>query len=315
MTKMSHRCSALDIPPEIPAGLDALLGVARRGSATKAARDLRTTPARVLRRLGALEEALGTTLFDRTPGGLVPTPALELVLPWAEQAAGAIGQMRSQLAGLERDPVGAVHLALLPGLATFLVTRGLDAFLARYPGLSLELEPASAIVDLTRREADLAIRNVRPTAGDLVVQRLATYTLCPMATPALANRGPNPLLADLPWLDFSAPLSDTPESTWLREHLPNARVVLRAPDMQVLLTAAQAGIGVLLVAEQLGRLAGLVPIPTPIAMPEGTLWLVAHRALRPVPRVDTVWSWLLAAFTPDDATGHEARSPARVRSS
>jgi DNA-binding transcriptional LysR family regulator len=234
--------------------------------------------------------------------------------------------MRSELAGLERAPVGAVHLALLPGLATFLVTRGLGAFLETHPGLSLDFEPASAIVDLTRREADLAIRNVRPTAGDLVVQRLATYALCVMGAPDVAHRRPKRRsstgceaqrrrLAELPWLDFSAPLSGTPESTWLREHLPEARVVLRTSDLQVLLSAAQAGIGVVLVAEQLGRLAGLVPIPTPAEMPEGALWLVAHRALRPVPRVDAVWNWLLSAFKPDETTATSARGTGRRRTS
>jgi DNA-binding transcriptional LysR family regulator len=300
MPRNDSRHSKNDSPPVIPVGLDVLLCVARRGSATQAARDLGTTPARVLRRLGALEASLGTALFDRTPGGLVPTPALDLVLPWAEQAAGAIGQMRSELAGLEQAPIGNVHLALFPGLVNYLVTRRLDAFLDAHPGLSLELEPASAIVDLTRREADLAIRTVRPTTGDLVVQRLATFSLCAMAAPSLAHRKPRRRPSMLPWLAFNESLSGTPESLWLRAHLPDARVVLRASDFQVLLSAAQSGIGALVVAEPLGRVAGLVPLPLPHKMPEGTLWLVTHRALRPVPRVDAVWNWLLSAFKEDD---------------
>jgi DNA-binding transcriptional LysR family regulator len=296
MSKFVSQHSENDMRSEIPVGLDVLLCVARRGSATQAARDLHTTPARVLRRLRALEQALGAALFDRTPGGLVPTPALELVLPWAEQAAGAIDQMRNELAGLERAPVGAVHLALFPGLPSFLVTRGLDTFLERHPGLSLEFEPASAIVDLTRREADLAIRTVRPTTGDLVVCRLATFSLRVMAAPVLAHRHPDVPLRGLPWVTFSETLSATPESSWLREHVRDARVVLRAPDLQVLLSAAQAGVGAIVVGEPLGRLAGLVPIPVPQEMPVGTLWLVAHRALRPVPRVDAVWNWVVSAF-------------------
>ena len=296
MPRKESRHVENDIPPEIPVGLEVLLCVARRGSATRAARDLRTTPARVLRRLGALEESLGAALFDRTPGGLVPTPALERVLPWAEQAAGAIGNMRSEIAGLERAPVGTVHLALVPGLTGFLLTRGLESFLEGHPGLSLEFEPASAIVDLARREADVAIRTVRPTTGDLVVQRLATFSLRVMAAPVLANRKASRRLGELPWLDFTETLSATPESTWLREHVPDARVVLRAPDLQLLLSAAQAGIGALVVAEPPGRQAGLVPLPTRQEMPEGTLWLVAHRALRPVPRVDAVWNYLISAF-------------------
>jgi DNA-binding transcriptional LysR family regulator len=89
------------------AGLEVLLCVARRGSATQAAREL----------------------------------------PWAEQAASAIGHMRSELAGLEQAPVGTVHVALLHGLPSYLVTKGLAAFLAAHPGLALEFEPASAVVD------------------------------------------------------------------------------------------------------------------------------------------------------------------------
>jgi DNA-binding transcriptional LysR family regulator len=67
----------------------------------------------------------------------------------------------------------------------------------------------------------------------------------------------------------------------------------------LILPVPQSGIGVLLVGEALGRVAGLVPLPLRQEMPEGTLWLVAHRALRPVPRVDAVWNWLLSAFTPE----------------
>ena len=303
MLKIGSDRSKNDMPPEIPVGLDVLLCVARRGSATQAARALRTTPARVLRRLGALEESLGAVLFDRTPGGLVPKPALELVLPWAEQAAGAIGHMRSELAGLERDPVGTVHVALPHGLPNYLVTRGMEAFLQRHPGLVLALEPANAVVDLTRREADLAVRMVRPTTGELVAQRLATFALRAMAAPALAKQKLRRRLVDLPWVAFGDGLSTQPESTWLREHVPGARVVLRATDLQVLLGAAQSGIGAIVVAEPLGRLAGLVPLSTRHALPEGVLWLVAHRALRPVPRVAAVWNWLVSVFKAEETGG------------
>lgn len=285
-----------ETPDEIAAGLGTLLEVARSGSATRAAHELKTTAATVLRRLGALEDALGTRLFDRTPGGLVPTPGLELVLPWAEQAASALGRMKDELAGLEREPVGPVRLALLPGLASYLVTRGLDAFLGHHRGLTLELAPASAIVDLTRREADLALRTIRPETGDLVAQRLLAFPLAVMVAPSLARHRPKARLRDLPWLTFSDTLSSTPESSWLRENVPTARVVLRAPELQSLLTAAHAGVGALVVAEPLGHVAGLVKVRVRAAMPEGALWLVSHRALRPVPRVAAVWDWLVGAF-------------------
>lgn len=284
---------------DVAAGVSILIAAARTGSATRAAQELGTTAATVLRRLAALEAAVGARLFDRTPTGLLPTRALELVLPWAEQAANALGHMKDEVAGLEREPVGTVRLALLPGLATYLVSRKLDTLLTRHRGLTLEIEPASAIVDLTRREADIAVRTVRPTTGDLVVQRLATFSFAVMVAPSFAR--PRLRLRDLPWLDFSEALSATPESTWLRNHVPAARVVLRAPDLQTLLAAAQARAGALVVAEPLGRVAGLVPAPVRAAMPKGELWLAAHRALRPVPRVAAVWDWLVSVFATEDS--------------
>lgn len=287
-----------DIPAGWLEGLDVLLAAARTGSATRAASALGTTAATVLRRLSGLEAALGAPLFDRTPGGLLAAPALELVLPWAEQAEEACARMRSQVAGLEREPVGNVRLALVPGVSSFVVAPALPALRRRHPRLTLELLSSTAVVDLVRREADLALRIIRPAAGDLVVQRLATFRLAVMCAPELLAGGRRPRLASLPWLTWTDDLDDTPEASWLRAHVPGAEVALRSSELQTLVRAAQAGCGALLVAESLGRAAGgLVTVPVPgVTMPEGALWLAAHRALRPVPRVAAVWEWLVELF-------------------
>jgi DNA-binding transcriptional LysR family regulator len=247
-----------------------------------------------------MEDALGARLFDRTPGGLLPTPALERVLPWAEQAMDALAQMKGELAGLERVPEGVVRVAVLPGVSRFLLAPALPRLLARHPGLAIELLPASAVVDLTRREADLAIRTVRPESGDLVIQRLATFRIAFMAAPELLGSRRKVALSQLPWLDFAEEMSGTPESTWRRAQVPVARVVLRSPDVETLIGAARAGLGALAVAQPLGMAAGgLVELPTAAPSPEGALWLVAHRALRHVPRVAVVWDWV--ARTLDEA--------------
>ena len=230
------------------------------------------------------------------PGGLLPTPALERVLPWAEQAMHALAEMKSELAGFEREPRGVVRVAVLPGISRFLMAPALPRLVARHPGLSIELLPASAVVDLTRREADLAIRTVRPETGDLVVQRLAAFRIALMAAPSLLAGRRRPALSRLPWLDFAEDMSGTPESAWLRAQVPGARVVLRSPDLETLISAAQSGLGALAVAQPLGRAAGgLVELPAS-APPEGTLWLVAHRAVRNVPRVSVVWDWAVRTF-------------------
>jgi DNA-binding transcriptional LysR family regulator len=149
------------------------------------------------------------------------------------------------------------------------------------------------------READLALRTVRPDKGDLVVQQLASVKLGVMRSPSLAvKKGAK--LRDLPWLAYDRSLDHIPESRWLAAHVPDARVVMRSTELGTLVAAAKAGVGVVLMAEAVGeRAGGLVPVPIPIPpSPEGALWLVAHAALRPVARVAAVWDWLVESFRP-----------------
>lgn len=279
------------------AHVDLILAVARAGSATRAAAALGTTAATVLRRLEVFEETIGARLFDRLPSGLRPTPALALVRPWAEQAESAAVGMLRELSGLESRPEGTVRVAVVPALAALVVVPALPALRAAYPDITIELAPSTALVDLTLREADIAIRTVRPEKGELVLQQLASVRLGVYRSPKLSIKR-SAKLGDLPWLAYDRTLDHIPESRWLAGHVPGARVVMRSTELGTLLAAAQAGIGVLLVADAMAEQAGgLVRVPVPVPpMPEAALWLVAHAALRPVARVAVVWDWLVNAF-------------------
>lgn len=297
--------------PAVLSGVDLLLAAARTGSATRAAEKLGTTTATVLRRLEAFEDAVGARLFDRLPTGLRATPALALVKPWAEQAEAAAAGMLRELSGLESRPVGAVRLAVPPAIAALFVVPELGTLRAAHPDITVELAPATALVDLAMREADLAIRTLRPEKGDLVAQRLASYRLSVVRSPKLAvPRGAS--LSDLPWLAWDSSLAHVPEARWVTTHVPKARIVLRSMELGTLVAAAQAGIGVLAVAEVVAaRAGGLVPVGIPLPQaPEGAVWLVAHAALRPVARVAAVWDWLVRSFQ-SDARPRRARSASR----
>jgi DNA-binding transcriptional LysR family regulator len=275
--------------------VELLLELEASGSATQAALQLETTPATVLRRLERLEAELGVRLFDRHPTGLRPTPAYALVRPWAEQAqAAAVGLLR-QLSQVEQRPAGVVRLATPPAVANLFIVPALPSLRARYPELVVELVPATALVDLSQREADLALRTVKPAGGELVVQRLSTYRLGVFGARKLRPLVPGPQrLADYPWVGWATTMAAIPEAQWLAHTVPEARVVFRSNELGTLLAAAQAGLGAIAVADVVARQAGLVPLEleTP-PLPEGAIWLVAHQALRPVPRVAAVWEWLV----------------------
>ena len=278
-----------DIPEALLLGAPTLVSAARTRSAGQTARELGVTTATALRRLAAMEQELGVTLFERTPTGLTPTLALEQLLPWAEQIVSATQDMRRQVQGLEREPTGVVRLAVPPAMAPLFIVPALAQLRAQLPGITLELAAANAVVDLTRREADLALRLVRPERGELVIQRLATFELGLVCSPGLEARVRQGPLGALPWLDWDQGSGHMPEARWLREHVPQAQVVLRASELLTLLRAAQLGLGVVLAAPTLAQaMGGLVCVPAQ-EMPTGQLWLVAHRALRAAPRVDAVW--------------------------
>ncbi|MEM1348925.1 MAG: LysR substrate-binding domain-containing protein, partial [Myxococcota bacterium] len=104
-------------------------------------------------------------------------------------------------------------------------------------------------------------------------------------------------LGALPWLAWSREQGHLPEARWLEQVVPGAKVALHAADFVALFEAARAGMGVFLVPGPMARLEGLAILDgAPPLGPRGALWMVAHRALRAVGRVDCVWRWLIEHF-------------------
>lgn len=258
-----------------------------------------TTTATVLRRLDALESALGTKLFDRQQNGLRERPACALAKPWAQKATTAALAMLQEVTDIESKPVGNVRLAVPPAVASLFLIPELPRFRARHPEITLDFVASTAIVDLSKREADLAIRTSKPEIGELVVQRLARYQMVVVRSPDLTlPKGWK--VADGPWLGWDPSLSRTPSAQWLSMHAPDAKIVMRSTELGTLIAAAQRGLGLLALPEFCAlkagglvtlRLPGIAPGP-----PEGAVWLVAHQALRRVARVAAVWDWVVKTF-------------------
>jgi len=197
----------------------------------------------VSRRLAAMEESLSATLFDRGRDGIAATKAAEDLMPVAE----------------------VIVAPLVPGL------------LASHPALRIEIDPGETVLDLTRREADLAVRTVRPVRGDLVVTRVATVRWVLVAG---ARGGAD--ARDAPLLDRRAvgrlgrALLEHRAGALAGDPRTRCRVrgALRKPD-------AAAG------ARAEGRRRDAAG-----EWPSDELFLVTYRALRQVPRVRVVWDLL-----------------------
>jgi DNA-binding transcriptional LysR family regulator len=254
----------------------------------------------VSRRLDALEAALGAHLFDRTPDGVLPTAAAEALGPHAEAMERAADGLALAAQGRESAPEGEVRLTAPPGLVQYLVAPALPRLLRRHPRLRLHVDASIGYADLTRREADLALRMARPTSGDLVVKRLGELGGGAFAGPAYAAElGPLRRLDQARWITWGDDLAHLVPARLLAERVPPERLVLRTSHMGAQLAAALAGVGAVLADPQSAAAAGLVELRLAPALRRalpavsgGELWLVVHRALRELPRIAAVWAFL-----------------------
>jgi len=232
-----------------------------------------------------------------------------------------VHEIERVVAGFEAEPEGEVRLSAPPGLADHFVAPLLPALHARHPQLRIDLDASVTYSDLTRREADLALRTTRPERGELIARRLLDSPDVPLASPATVERlGRLRAWGDTPWVNWGPALAHLPSAQWLSAHVPDAAVVLRSNSMGALIEAIRAGLGVALFPEAYARRSGLARVrvaPKLLAasapFPDNTLWLVGHRALRQVPRIDAVWRFLIehASAGPQGTRPPSEGSPAR----
>jgi DNA-binding transcriptional LysR family regulator len=282
------------------------LSVARERSLAGAAARLGLDVSTVSRRLDRLENQIGASLFDRTRDGTKATALAEQLVPHAEEMELSAARFASAGAMVETEVEGTVRLTVLPGIADLFVAPLLARLHERYPRLVVELDASVSYADLTRREADIAVRAMRPTSGELVSVQLVTAPALPMTSPEYARElGKLKRLEDARWIAWGADLAHIPDAAWLRTHGPGVSPVFRTSHFASQLAAAGAGLGVVVASAPFAK-AGLVAIDHARsldaawkALPVGTLWLVGHHALRNVPRVAAVWNFVRESITDD----------------
>ena len=231
------------------------LAVYRRHSLRAAGRELGVDQATVGRRLVALESALGAKLFLRTPEGYLPTPLADEIVAAAERMEEGARDMERIARGADAEPSGTVRIATGDGLAQVFVVKALGKVRDRHPGIESELVVGREVADLSRDEADLAVRIVRPTDPALYVRQLGTITAGLYASHDYVARRGVPVRGNgfaghtlvLPVVPAQAPALVCGES------FEKGRVALRANTMLARAHAAVEGLGLALLLEDLAN--------------------------------------------------------------
>ena len=274
-----------------------VLELARRGRLAAASRALHVDHTTVARRVSALETALNTRLFDRTPRGYIPTKAGQALIEHAEMMEARAIKLYEDVSGEDATLTGTVRMAATEGLAIEFLAKEMPRFRERHPGITIELIASTPQLDLSRREADLAITLSRPQSGRLIAWKLADYALGLYATPEyLQGRPPIRSKKDLSAHDLIWYIEDMvtlPQLRFLDDTFKDPNIAFASTSVVAHFNAAQAGMGMAFLhcfaAEPDPGFVRILPEEIEI---KREFWLVVHEDLRHVARVEAVCDFL-----------------------
>ena len=276
------------------------LSVAREGSLSAAARDLKVSQPTVGRRLKALEDSLGARLFDRLPEGFAPTSAGTELLPLAEEMERAALALDRRQAALADGVRGTVRISIYEVMAQFLIEH-LVWLRERLPEIEIELAVAHISANLSRREADLSLRECLPEAPGLIARQLgqiayAVYGARDYVEAQPAARGET-RYRDCAWVSTDEEHNYFAGQKWLLDRVGDRRPVVRVNNGIVLYEAVRKGVGLgILPCFAADADPRLVRLTVPLAEVRSTQHMIVHHDLRRVPSVRAVMDELALLF-------------------
>ncbi len=280
--------------------LPTFLAIVDSGTLAGAARALRVNHSTVFRRLNALEDALGTRLFDRLPDGYVPTASGERLAVLARRADDTFRQIERELAGRDLEPSGVVRVTAAPNIARTIVAEAVARLRVTHPLIEVVVLAGDTDYDLGRREADIAVRATTSPPKQLVGRKVADlyWSVCRAAGDEAASpaAGHDPTHVDqlrgLSLVGAEGNLRRVSAFQWLERNYSEA-IVARAGDLSTMAALARVGVGyVLLPSDQPER-----GIERVLRIPDlsGQLWVLTHPDLRGATRHRVVWDALVQA--------------------
>jgi DNA-binding transcriptional LysR family regulator len=241
----------------------------------------------VFRRLNAVEDQLGSRLFERSRTGYALTAAGEDMLELADHMAERIVAFERKVAGRDVKPSGELRVTTADTLFATLLAPILIGFRQNYPDITVEVIVDNRNLNLSRRDADVALRAAREPPETLVGRRIASVAWSAFAPLALAKPdGSLPALDEAPWIGFADPLSRVVPARWLEDNVPASRIALRLNAVASLFAAAEAGLGYCLLPCFVGNSSARLTRITRAEIDSSSgLWLLTHPDLRHSARV------------------------------
>ncbi len=281
--------------------LRAFLAAAETGSLSAGARALGLAQPTLGRQVAALEARLGVALFERVGRGVALTPSGVLLREHARAMGEAANRVALVAAGASEDIAGRVCISASDAMAAYVLPDILAELSARAPEIEIEIVATNALSDLLRREADIALRHVRPEEPELVARLIREGAANLYATPVFLRRYGRPqtleALRDLPFIGFgpAEQMAAVLKAHGLPVTAANFRLFSANTVAAWELVRRGLGIGVMadVVARRTPDVERILPDVSPIPM---QLWLTTHRDVRTSRRIRVVFDYLAEAL-------------------
>lgn len=259
--------------------------IALAGNVADAAEALKMHQSTVFRRLNAIEKKLGVRLFERFPSGYVATPSGEEFCQVAARVETEIAVLDQRISGRDLRPSGTIRVTTNDVLLQLLIPYFAD-FRTAFPEIELELITSAEILNLTKRDADIAIRMANHPAETLFGRRAAKVALAIYGSKTYLKTHPNlNNLSKHDWIGFDDSLVNS-DAHWLKQNFPDIRFCCRVNTCMGMLAAVKANLGLAVlpcfVAEPERDLVRVQPVISDL---NKDLWILTHSDLRYVARI------------------------------
>jgi DNA-binding transcriptional LysR family regulator len=277
------------------------LALTRAPSLRAAARSLGIDQATVGRRLNALEAELGAKLFLRAKDGYLLTPAGETALAAARRMESAALDLRTKIEGQDESPGGLVRVTSTDSIAIDLLLPAVERLQRHWPHIRVDLEVSTQLLSLSRRQVDIAFRNVRPETPDLVVRRVVSWPVGLFANAGYVERFGEPVpddeLRGHLLVAYGPYLEQSPFLTMAGVPARQARIAMAVRSSLLVRKAVAAGVGLGEMPVWMGEREGLVRIwPQRRRATDYEVWQVMHPDLQRTARVRATAEFLCEAF-------------------
>ncbi len=282
------------------------LAVAKLSNLSRAARHLGVNHSTVFRRIASLEKSLGVRLFERMAEGYILTGPGEEMLASIDQIDEQLTSLHLRLRGQDHQLTGSIRFTTSDALAQMFLQHYFSGFHQQYPDIHIDLITSNNFFNLSKREADVALRPTRNPSEGLVGRKLCIIGWAVYGSKKYLRKHGRPCtpeeMARHNVITTDESLSHIAAIRWLKRYVPDEAIVLSSSSVMPMLTAAVAGLGLCPLPCWMGdRESSLVQIFPPLHENASDLWLLTHRDLRHTARIRAFMDYVGDVLSADRA--------------